>query len=110
MGCEMSRPTCAAEPLERRRLMAVVFATAPGVVHAWGTPNVPNTITVGLAPGGTDVVATVTAQTGAGPVVATRTFPRNRVRVLDIRGGTLGDIITVDQTNGSFTAPARVNA
>jgi Ca2+-binding RTX toxin-like protein len=110
MGFDVSRPTCAAEPLEHRKLMAMVFATAPGVVHAWGTLNVPNTVTIALTPDGTGLVATVTAQTSAGPVVTTRTFPKNRVRVLDLRGGNLGDTITVDQTNGAIHSPARVTA
>src|SRR6476661_8666956 len=110
MGRDASRPTCAAEPLERRRLMAAVFATAPGIVHAYGTFVVPNTITIALTPDGVSLVATVTAQTTIGPIVATRTFPAARVRALDIRGGAFDDTITVDQTNGSINKPSRVVA
>lgn len=98
------------EPLEPRRLFAAVFLT-PGTLHVWGSPFIQNTMVVGLTPDLVSVTATVTSQTTAGPQVLTRTVgPASRIRFIDLRGGWVDDVITIDQTNGPFRIAARILA
>ena len=101
------------EPLEARRLFAAI-GLGRHVLTVTGTGGVANTITVGLSADGLSVVATDGYQTGRGqvttPRLLSRTFPLSRgIRLVRIQGGGGNDTITIDQTNGSFPIPAKIN-
>ena len=100
------QPSC--ESLEPRRLFAGI-GVAGKVLAVKGTNLEPNTITVGLAPGGTAVTATVVsvAKNGQSQTL-TKTVALASLKRVIIVGGATNDLITIDQTNGSFPLPARI--
>ena len=99
------------ESLEARRLFAAI--TFGGhTLTVTGSGSIGNTITVGLAPGGQSVVATVAYDTGGGmtatPHLISKTVALSGLKRLHITGSAGADTITIDQTNGSFTVPATI--
>jgi Ca2+-binding RTX toxin-like protein len=97
----MGRQPCI-EKLENRRLMASI-ALSGGVVSIIGATGQPNTITVGLLPGDSSLYATYSYPTNKGIVSKTKDYPLiPRIRQIKIVGGNKSDVITIDQTNGSF--------
>jgi Ca2+-binding RTX toxin-like protein len=96
------------ELLETRRLYAGIKLVSH-VLDVGGWLLIPNIITVGLAPGGTSVTATISFATVNTPdKIITKTFPLSLVRRVYIVGGKNDDLITIDQTNGSFPIPTRI--
>src|ERR1019366_2821435 len=97
------------EFLESRRLFAGI-ALSHTVLNVVGS-SAANTITVGLSPDQQSVVATISFQTPrGGPQQITHSFPAAGIREVIIRGGPAADLITVDQSNGSFTIPTLIFA
>jgi Ca2+-binding RTX toxin-like protein len=97
----MGRPPCI-EKLENRRLMASI-ALSGGVLNVVGATGQPNTLTVGLLPGDTSIYATFSYPTNKGVVSKTKDYPLGKkLRQIRIVGGNKSDLITIDQTNGSF--------
>jgi Ca2+-binding RTX toxin-like protein len=95
-------PPTLIESLEPRRLFTISLG-ASHILNVRGSPGAPNTITVGLAPGGLSVYADVSWPTKKKVINQTATFPLSRgILQVTINGGNLADIITIDQTNGSF--------
>ena len=102
------------EPLETRRLFAAI-ALRDKMLQVSGTPGVPNTITVGLSPDLSDVVATVAWQTGRGanakPHVDTESFPvTDDISLVRIVGSSRADAITISQTYSSFPIATEIFA
>lgn len=97
------------EPLERRELFTGVSFRHHHLTITGSTAR-PNTITVGLTPNGQSVTADIRVLTPRRTTVTfSRTIPLSLgLNVVTIRGGKLDDIITVDQTYGSFPAPALI--
>jgi len=104
----MSCPSRGAiEALEHRRLFANVVLT--NGVLALFCSRVANVITVGLTPDQSAVTASVSFTGLNGPVNITKTFSRSsHIRMVGIRGGWGNDLITIDQTNGSFLIPTHI--
>jgi Ca2+-binding RTX toxin-like protein len=76
-----------------------------------GAGNQPNTITFGLNPGGQSIYAQVSYPTPKGIRTESATYPLSRkFRMVSVNGGNKADIITVDQTNGSFPILTHINA
>ena len=116
-------PLVPVEPLEPRRLCAAAsVALVDHVLTVVGNGTQANTITVGVSANGGGITATVTyaaTVAAAGHPTATyplpqtigRTFPLDDdIRAVSIHGGSGADLITIDQTNGSFTVPVTVRA
>jgi hypothetical protein len=96
------------EKLEQRRLMSIVFSHHTLIVV--GSPVEPNTIVVGLTPGGQSVEAQLSYPTKKGVKSFDLTVPMSKdIRGVSIAGGHLADSITVDQTNGSFMIPTHIS-
>jgi Ca2+-binding RTX toxin-like protein len=94
-------PSSVIEPLEPRQLFAgIIFHDH--LLRVIGD-YYPNVETVGLAPGGQSVVATLTFTDKKGPETFTKTVALSAgIHLVSLVGGNGGDAITVDQTNGSF--------
>jgi Ca2+-binding RTX toxin-like protein len=94
--------------LENRRLLSGMRLTH-GVIMIDGAGGAPNTITVGLAPDGESITATITYPVRKKPHTITKTIPLNgHIHYVNIHGGNRSDLITIDQTYGSFPLPARI--
>jgi len=96
------------EPLESRRLYAAVLLSHNVLVIEGSSAT--NTITVGLTADQQSVTATIDFTTNKGPQQVTGTFAVAGIHGVFIRGGPRADLITVDQTNGSFSLPTGVIA
>jgi Ca2+-binding RTX toxin-like protein len=96
------------ESLESRRLFAGV-ALSHHILNVNGS-SAPNTITVGLTPDQQSVIATVSFQNKKGPQQVSGTFAIAGIRGVFIHGGPGADLITIDQTNGSFLIPTKIVA
>ena len=95
-------PTTLIESLESRRMFAITLGHSH-VLNVRGNPAAPNTITVGLAPGGTSIYADISWPTRKKVMTQTATFAISRgILQVTINGGNRADLITIDQTNGSF--------
>ena len=97
----MDRSRVAIESLEARQLFAGVSLSGKSLIVN-GQSNLPNTITVGLTPGGQSVIATVVYQTLAGVQTKSGVFLVGQLKNVHINGGAKNDLITIDQTDGSF--------
>jgi Ca2+-binding RTX toxin-like protein len=96
------------EMLENRRLLSGVRLTH-GVLMVDGAGGAPNTITVGLSPDGSSLIATISYPVHKKPHLITKTIPMSdHIHYVDIHGGGRSDLITIDQTYGSFPLPARI--
>jgi Ca2+-binding RTX toxin-like protein len=101
-------PTPNIETLEDRRLFSISFSKH--VLNVIGVPKSPDTITVGLLPGGAAVYATLSYPTKKAPYSLTKDFPlTSSIHLVNIGGGNLSDLITIDQTNGSFPIVTHIN-
>jgi Ca2+-binding RTX toxin-like protein len=101
---------CLIESLESRQLLSGVHLSH-GILTVTGKVNVFNTITVGLTPDDSSIVASVTFPTSNGPQTVSGTFPLTRpIRLVKIHGGAKADLITIDQTNGSFGVSTQIVA
>jgi Ca2+-binding RTX toxin-like protein len=95
------------ESLENRRLLAGITLTHNGILFVVGAGRVSNTVVVGLTPEQTAVTASLTFPWRGAPDTMTKTYPlADHIRLLMVRGGWGNDSITIDQTNGAFTARA----
>jgi Ca2+-binding RTX toxin-like protein len=73
------------------------------IVTVSGDLNEPNTIIVGLSPGGTSIYAELSYPTRKGLFSKTKIFPlTDKIKRVNLVSGKKNDLITVDQTNGSF--------
>ncbi len=102
------------EPLEGRRLCAAVGVQGKYLVVS-ATAGVSNSITVGLSPDESSVVATVTWTAGKGRAVAARTLTKSfpltdGFTTIKITGSNKADVILIDQSNGSFPVPTQIHA
>jgi Ca2+-binding RTX toxin-like protein len=103
---EMGRQT-SIEILEDRRLFAIGWLNH--IINVGGAPKAPNTITVGLNPGGASVFAELSYPTKKGTFSQTKSFAlTSKIRWINIVGGNASDLITVDQTNGTVPLVVRV--
>ena len=101
------------EPLERRRLCAAIGVQGKLLVVS-ATAGVSNTITVGLSTNQTSVVVTDTWTAGRGKAATAKTFSKSfpltdGYTAIKITGSNKPDVITVDQSNGSFMVPLQVH-
>jgi Ca2+-binding RTX toxin-like protein len=95
------------ELLEARHLLSITFGGH--TLHVTGEQSLPNTITVGLTPGGQSVVADLQFTNRQGALVdQTKTYPLSDVHLLIVTGGNKSDTITIDQTNGLFPVTDRI--
>ena len=95
------------ESLERRQLMSVAFSAH--VLKVVGSASQPNTITVGLTPDGQSVEATISYPTKKGPHVVSDTFALSKlIQWVKITSGNKSDLITIDQSNGSFPVATQI--
>jgi Ca2+-binding RTX toxin-like protein len=102
----MGRETCI-ETLEDRRLFAIGWVNH--IINVGGAAKVPNTITVGLNPGGTSVFAELSYPMKKGTFSQTKSFAlTSKIRWFNIAGGNASDLITVDQTNGTLPLVVRI--
>ena len=114
----MPPPRSPVQPLEDRRLFASVaaIALANKVLTITASTPVSSTITVGLSADGTAVDATVAWTAGQGakavPHSISRAFPlaAGNLGTVVIYGSNKADLITVDQTHGSFPLPTSIHA
>jgi Ca2+-binding RTX toxin-like protein len=88
------------EPLEKRELMSITLVGRQ--LNVVGAGRSANTITVGLNPGGASLFAEISYPLKKGTFNQTKSFPLSRVGLVNIGGGNASDLITIDQTNGSF--------
>jgi Ca2+-binding RTX toxin-like protein len=96
------------ESLEQRQMLSISISNH--VLNVIGIPRSPNTITVGLLPGDTAIYATLSYPTTKGPFSLTKDFPlSDNFRLINIGGGNQADLITIDQTNGSFPILTHIN-
>jgi Ca2+-binding RTX toxin-like protein len=96
------------ESLEQRQLMSI--SVVNHVLAINGAMNEPDTIMFGLAPGGQSIYAELSYPTAKGLYSKTMTFPLSRnFRMVSVNGGNKADVITVDQTNGSFPILTHIN-
>jgi hypothetical protein len=95
------------EPLEPRRLYTAVHLTSHQVLEVIGSAA-PNVITVGLSPDKQSIVATISFNTKQGAKQISNSFATGNIRAVYISGGPGADLITVDQTNGSFPVPSEI--
>lgn len=104
----MSNPA-AIESLEARQLLSGSHLAGKMLVVN-GQPNQANTITVGLTPGGTSIIATVLYTNKHGAQDQSSVYLVQQVKKLHINGGNKDDLITIDQSGGSFTLPTTILA
>jgi Ca2+-binding RTX toxin-like protein len=104
-----AKPLPLIDPLESRLLFSI-YVGAGHILSVHGAGGWPNTITVGLAPGGQSIEATVSYVTPKTTVTQTKTFALAKVRLLVIDGGNKADSITIDQTNGPFPRQAVIRS
>jgi Ca2+-binding RTX toxin-like protein len=103
----MGRQPCI-ESLENRQLLSVAWSHH--AVNVVGVPRAPDTITVGLNPGGASIFATLSYPTRKGVFTQTKDFAISQsIRLINIGGGQMSDLITIDQTNGSFPILTHIN-
>jgi Ca2+-binding RTX toxin-like protein len=96
------------ESLEIRRLFAGMLLSHH-VLQVNGNPTFDNIITVGLTPGGTSVGTQIIVIDRTKVTTINKTFPLSAgIREISIRGGNGDDVITVDQTYGSFPIKAYI--
>ncbi len=96
------------ESLEDRQLFAG-FSFKHHQLNVIGSGKYPNIITVGLTPDGQSVNALIQANTGKKIVTFEQSFPlTDNIRKVYIQGGSSYDVITIDQTNGSFPIPCEM--
>jgi len=96
------------EPLESRTLLTTIVFNHHRLGIA-GAAGAPNTITVGLSPGGLSVTAQILVHAPKQTLNLTKTFPLSAgIREVIIRGGNRDDLIKVDQTYGSFPIPCQM--
>ena len=96
------------ESLEDRRLFSI--SLSKHVLSVIGAAKSPNTITVGLLPGGSAIYATLSYPMKKGTYNLTRDYPlTDNFRLINIGGGNSSDLITIDQTNGSFPIVTHIN-
>ena len=96
------------ESLEQRQLMSI--SVVNHVLSINGAMREPNTITFGLAPGGQSIYAELSYPTNNGIRTESATYPLSRkFRMVSVNGGNQADLITVDQTNGSFPILTHIN-
>lgn len=98
----MTQTAPAVQMLERRRLFAGI-AVVSGVLEVNGAGGRPNTIVVGLAPGGQQITASLSYPAHKTTKSFSQTFDASTISSVYIKGGARPDIVTIDQTNGSFT-------
>jgi Ca2+-binding RTX toxin-like protein len=97
------------EHLESRQLFAGI-ALSHEILKVIGS-SAANRITVGLSPDQQSVAATISFQTSRGGTQQiVRSFPVAGIREVYILGGPGADLITIDQTNGSFSIPTKIVA
>jgi Ca2+-binding RTX toxin-like protein len=101
-------PKSVIEHLEARQLFASI-GLSHHILNVAGAGSA-NTITVGLSPDQQSVVATIAYQNAKGPQQIVQSFAVGDIHEVFIRGGPHGDLITVDQTNGSFVIPTKIVA
>ena len=97
------------EALEPRQLFTGISVIGAGL-NVIGLASKPNTIVVGLAPGGTEIAASISYPMGKTTKVISQTVSMSGLTSLVIDGGGRADSITIDQTNGSFPLPTTINA
>jgi Ca2+-binding RTX toxin-like protein len=96
------------ETLESRTLLTSIVFSHHRLGVA-GAGNYPNTITFGLSPDGLSITAQILVQTPKRTLNFVKSFPLSGgIRQVIIRGGNRDDLITVDQTNGSFPIPCKM--
>jgi Ca2+-binding RTX toxin-like protein len=96
------------EPLESRTLLTSIVFNHHRLGVA-GAGRFPNTITVGLSPDGLSVTAQILVQAPKQTLNFVKTIPLTAgIREVIIRGGNRDDLITVEQTNGSFPIPCQM--
>jgi Ca2+-binding RTX toxin-like protein len=99
--CSTHRAT--AEALESRRLFTGTLLTRSHLLEVNGNNTFDDTITVGLAPGGQAVYTSIIVNDRGKLTTFSKTYPLSKgIREVSIRGGAGDDVITIDQTNGSF--------
>jgi len=96
------------EALEPRRLYSAI-GVSHQILDVVGS-SAPNVITVGLSPDQQSIVATISFNTAQGPQKITDSFAKTGIRAVIIQGGPQADLITIDQTNGSFPYPCKILA
>jgi Ca2+-binding RTX toxin-like protein len=103
-----ARPTRFCEALERRSLLSAIHLVGR-LLDIAGDAAAENTIVVGLSPDGASVDASVTWTNSLGQAQnLSDAFPVGEVRLVEIRGGRVGNIISIDQANGSFSIPTHI--
>ncbi len=96
------------EPLESRTLLTSIVFSHHRLGIA-GAVKAPNTITVGLTADGLSISAQILVHAPKQTLNLVKTFPLSLgIRQIIIRGGNRDDVITVDQTNGSFSIPCKM--
>ena len=99
------------EPLEMRTLLSSVHLQHNGLLHVIGAGGAANTIVVGLTADQQSIDVSVSyPATRHSTKVINETFPVANVHTMLIDGGSKGDYIAIDQTNGSFTVPTTIMA
>jgi Ca2+-binding RTX toxin-like protein len=98
-----------AETLENRRLFAGIAFSHHVLVLA-GSHIAPDTITYGLTADGSAVEATVSYPGNGSTKVFTKTVPlSDDIKLISVIGGNGDDLVTVDQTYGSFSIKSVIN-
>jgi Ca2+-binding RTX toxin-like protein len=98
-----------AECLENRRLFAGI-AFSHHVLVLGGSHTAPNTITFGLTADLSAVEATVSFPFKGGIKTYNKTIPLSgTIKAISVIGGSGDDLVTVDQTYGSFSIKSIIN-
>ncbi len=97
------------ERLECRRLFAGI-SFGHHTLTIGGSHTAPDTITFGLNAGDTAVVATLSFPTKTGTATYTKSVPlSSKITLINVMGGNGADLVTVDQTYGSFAIRTSIN-
>ena len=97
------------EILEDRRLFAGI-SFSHHVLTIGGSHTAPNTITFGLNAADNAVVATLSYPSGKTVKTFTKIVPlTSKISLIKVMGGNGADLVTVDQTFGSFSIQTNIN-
>ena len=100
-------PPITVESLEARRLCSI--SAAHHLITVKGNGSQPNTITVGLTADHQSVFVDTSYPTKKGPRTQSEVYALSgSYQYISIIGGNKADLITVDQTNGSFPIMTRI--